>query len=414
MVYLWARDISLHRPGNDQLLLKLTAGTLGLLDLATLTIAATLHVCKWPEVCPQLRNHADMVKDIAWSPDGKWLALRRDAPGKQELHLAHGDLSGSILLYSSDDDASFDGLSWAPRSTKLAVAARLSDDEDNVNVRIVDILRQKNRNADIILEPALCTEVFNLHWSPHDQYLALVTQYDAEEETRCHLSIADLYSEDPELIKLLDRDGSHSEDFKCLAQAVWVLDDSLWNVLLPGACLNISFDASETWLNSVDFELQGIPCMRNGHQTHVSPDGRVLVKAFNPSLACGLSNSALRFRNLTALPGKLAGPHIQAITWNPIDKDRCSTYACAVQAIDSSGSQSWQGQEVHFVDGAACKILGRWHPNSLVNADTFCSNPAAALDCGDLLNLTWSPAGSCLAVSFGRCLHLLRFTAFQL
>ena len=424
VVYMMARGTPSKRPGTDDLLLELSPGKLGLLDLTTLTLKACLLVWQpqglHQEFARGASRFGDGIHKLAWSPDGEWVGIRgRGMSGQSdsdELMLASGDLGSRALLFGSSETEVHE-FSWAPCSTGLAVAVSFIEDL-TTTIYVVDMACAHDRQRDTVLPLDMTHYIFVhfFHWSPDDQYLAFALEYACEEKTRTQYYIVDLAALDRQPILLLDWHLDSGMDQTCLLEPLWELNDGFWNLLLPRASVRITFHMNVELACPRDLEVHGLKCMRSGHCNHVSPHGLILVKAVLCAPACKLSNVCLlayQPKCWTWLPLLLAGTHMQAITWNPVDPDRCAVYACAAQIINSQGPRCWQGLEVLLADGKASQVRGKWHPDRIASTEISTHGNGKDEDaCGALLDLTWSPRGTHLAVHCGCVLQLLSFADF--
>ena len=324
-----------------------------------------------------------------------------------ELWLIDRDLSTSYKVLDGPlDDVS--QLHWAPDSASLAVVIGRSHVQEHYSFRIIRIASFQGRSTDAVFLPELCSEVSLVQWCPEGRYLLAVISYDPREyeddENAAHMRLlmADLAPVWIRITVWVQLDRRKFDLGRLERAAIWDKQSGWWHVLLPGASLLLTLDAGKQLGAPEDVTVSSVN--QQCHASHVSPSGLILAKIVprvaqrGRSSTCmhHLCSSSLVERNDRYLPHLLAGGYMQAVTWKP---HRSHVYACTLQTGHFNSPTAWHGQEVCFLDGISGEMVGSWHINS--SADNH--------DCGGLMDLSWSPGGTCLCVNCSSMLFFLSF-----
>ncbi|MDH7493593.1 MAG: PDZ domain-containing protein [Candidatus Saccharicenans sp.] len=105
-------------------------------------------------------------RDVAWSPDGRWIAFISDKTGREEIYLAPQDGSGPARQLTADGDCYKYAPLWSPDSRKLLWSDRL------FRLRYIDIESRK------VTEVARSKywEINDYTWSPDSTWIAFSDQ----------------------------------------------------------------------------------------------------------------------------------------------------------------------------------------------------------------------------------------------
>ena len=117
-------------------------------------------------------------KNVAWSPDGRWIAYVSDRTGEDEIYITPHDGMGKEQQVTSGYKGFKYGLVWAPDSKKIAWS------DKDVRLWYVDI----NEKKPVQVDQGHYGEFGNYNWSPDSKWLA----YDKNGEN--FLSTINLYS----------------------------------------------------------------------------------------------------------------------------------------------------------------------------------------------------------------------------
>lgn len=108
------------------------------------------------------RSSGVREKNVAWSPDGKWIAYLSDRSGEDELYLA--DPSGLSAEVRITTDGAMFRLPpvWSPDSQKLLFA------DKNLRLFYVDLASKKP----VLIDQGKYTELTDYNWSPDSKWVA--------------------------------------------------------------------------------------------------------------------------------------------------------------------------------------------------------------------------------------------------
>lgn len=117
-------------------------------------------------------------QDVAWSPDGRWVAYLSDRSGEQAIYIRPQDGTGTEQEITKAGPEFLMQPVWSPDSTKLAYA------DSSLHLYYVDIHGKKP----VLVDTAKYGEMRNYSWSPDSKWIA----YDKEPENR--YPVIELYS----------------------------------------------------------------------------------------------------------------------------------------------------------------------------------------------------------------------------
>lgn len=105
-------------------------------------------------------------RDVAWSPDGRWIAFISDKTGREEVYIVPQDGSGPVVQLTSDGECYKYAPLWSPDSKKLLWSDRL------FRLRYVDIDKKQ------VVEVARSKfwEIRDYTWSPDSAWVAYSDQ----------------------------------------------------------------------------------------------------------------------------------------------------------------------------------------------------------------------------------------------
>ncbi len=143
-------------------------------------------------VRPLTRSSASREKEVAWSPDGRWIAYVSDKTGEYELYVSPQDGLGKEQEITSGSKGFMFTPAWSPDSKKLAWA------DQKLRLWYVDTGDKKPVQVD----QAKFGEITNYSWSPDSKWLG----YDKPAEN--NYSVVYLYSLGD---KKIDADHHHHD-----------------------------------------------------------------------------------------------------------------------------------------------------------------------------------------------------------
>ena len=117
-------------------------------------------------------------KNVAWSPDGRWVAYVSDRSGEDEIYISPHDAMGKEQQVTSGYKGFKYSIVWSPDSKKLAWG------DKDCRLWYVDI----NDKKSVEVDRSKHGEILNYSWSPDSKWLA----YDKNAENT--LSFVNLYS----------------------------------------------------------------------------------------------------------------------------------------------------------------------------------------------------------------------------
>ena len=100
-------------------------------------------------------------REVAWSPDGKWIAYISDASGEDEIYIVRQDGRGKPQQITHNSQGYRFQPVWSPDSKKLAFA------DKNLKLYFVDIFTRKVTSVD----SATRWEIRDYNWSPDSKWL---------------------------------------------------------------------------------------------------------------------------------------------------------------------------------------------------------------------------------------------------
>ncbi|MDI6698028.1 MAG: PDZ domain-containing protein [Candidatus Saccharicenans sp.] len=105
-------------------------------------------------------------RDVAWSPDGRWIAFVSDRTGREEIYIVPQDGSGPAIQLTSDRECYKYAPLWSPDSKKLLWSDRM------FRLRYVDIEKKQ------VVEVARSKywEIRDYTWSPDSGWVAFSDQ----------------------------------------------------------------------------------------------------------------------------------------------------------------------------------------------------------------------------------------------
>ena len=123
-------------------------------------------------------------QNVAWSPDGRWIAYESDATGEQAIYIRPQDGMGPEQEITTGGPEFLMPAVWSPDSTKLAYT------DSSLHLYYVDIHDKKP----VLVDTATYDEFHNYSWSPDSKWIA----YDKTPENR--YPMIELYSLDAKSI----------------------------------------------------------------------------------------------------------------------------------------------------------------------------------------------------------------------
>ncbi len=112
------------------------------------------------------RTSGGHERDVAWSPDGRWIAFVSDKSGREEIYIIPQDGSGPAVQLTSDGECYKYAPVWSPDSKKLLWSDRM------FRLRYVDIEKKQ------VVEVARSKywEIGDYTWSPDSGWVAFSDQ----------------------------------------------------------------------------------------------------------------------------------------------------------------------------------------------------------------------------------------------
>jgi tricorn protease len=101
-------------------------------------------------------------EDVAWSPDGRWVAYLSDRSGEQEIYIRPQNGMGAEEQITSGDNVFFMPVVWSPDSSKLLYA------NSSLQLFYVDIEDKKP----VLIDTAKYGEITDYSWSPDSKWVA--------------------------------------------------------------------------------------------------------------------------------------------------------------------------------------------------------------------------------------------------
>ncbi len=101
-------------------------------------------------------------RDVAWSPDGKYIACISDRSGEDELYLIPQDGSSDAIQITKNADTYKFGMTWSPDSKKLLWSDKM------LRLQYVDI---ETKNVTLV-DQSSSWEFSNFSWSPDSKWIA--------------------------------------------------------------------------------------------------------------------------------------------------------------------------------------------------------------------------------------------------
>jgi tricorn protease len=101
-------------------------------------------------------------EDVAWSPDGKWIAYLSDRTGEQEIYLMPQDGMGKEVQVTSDGTMARLQPVWSPDSKKLAFS------DKSLRLFYVDIKEKKP----VLVDTGKYADLTDYAWSPDSKWIA--------------------------------------------------------------------------------------------------------------------------------------------------------------------------------------------------------------------------------------------------
>lgn len=101
-------------------------------------------------------------RDVAWSPDGRWIAFISDKSGREEIYIVPQDGSGPAVALTADSDCYKYAPLWSPDSKKLLWSDRL------FRLRYIDIKSKKITDV----ARSKYWEINDYTWSPDSSWIA--------------------------------------------------------------------------------------------------------------------------------------------------------------------------------------------------------------------------------------------------
>jgi tricorn protease len=117
-------------------------------------------------------------KNVAWSPDGRWIAYLSDRSGEDELYIVPQDGMGKEIRITTDGKMFRLPPAWSPDSKKLLFA------DKSVRLFYVDI----EAKQPVLIDQGKYEDITDYAWSPDSQWVA----YSKAAEN--HYGVIDLYS----------------------------------------------------------------------------------------------------------------------------------------------------------------------------------------------------------------------------
>lgn len=101
-------------------------------------------------------------ENVAWSPDGKWIAYLSDRTGEQEIYLMPQDGMGKEIQVTNDGTMFRMQPVWSPDSRKLAFA------DKSLRLFYVDI----NEKKPVLVDQGKYADLTDYSWSPDSQWIS--------------------------------------------------------------------------------------------------------------------------------------------------------------------------------------------------------------------------------------------------
>ncbi|HTS10614.1 MAG TPA: PDZ domain-containing protein [Candidatus Limnocylindrales bacterium] len=101
-------------------------------------------------------------ENVAWSPDGKWVAYLSDRTGEEEIYLAPQDGMGKEVRVTTDGTMHRLQPTWSPDSKKLLFA------DKSVRLFYVDIDEKKP----VLIDQGHYSDLTDYNWSPDSKWVA--------------------------------------------------------------------------------------------------------------------------------------------------------------------------------------------------------------------------------------------------
>ena len=117
------------------------------------------------------QDSGSQEKDVAWSPDGKWIAYISDKSGEYEIYIVDQMGEKEPMRLTSHKEGYRHTLRWSPDSKKLAFADQTLAcyylDVDSKKIVKIDKANFENVDVSLNLKP-----ISDFAWSPDNSYIA--------------------------------------------------------------------------------------------------------------------------------------------------------------------------------------------------------------------------------------------------
>ncbi|HTW49899.1 MAG TPA: S41 family peptidase [Acidobacteriaceae bacterium] len=157
-------------------------------------------------------------QDVAWSPDGRWVAYLSDRSGEQAIYIRPQDGMGPEQEITTGGPEFLMQPVWSPDSTRIAWA------NSSLQLFYVDI----HNKQPVLVDTAKYAEITNYSWSPDSKWIA----YDKTQENQN--PVIELYSLDSKTITPVTTDfyTSSNPAFDPAGKYLYFLSNRTYNEII--------------------------------------------------------------------------------------------------------------------------------------------------------------------------------------